>query len=234
MRRRRILISLAAPLTLVALSGCIDVAGDVTVNPDATASGSISMSMERESAALFGIDNAQTLTEAFTSGEVMEEGLIPEENCIASDTEDTIAITCSFENTVFDKPGELWQISQTDQGIEMRIMNLAVNDIGMLPADIPVGELAITARFPGPITSIEGDFVTQVDDTTAVVNASLSDFVNVTITAESSSGAPWIAIVGGALLAALIVGLFLWIRARNARDTRNVITAELPAGEDAL
>lgn len=233
MRTRNAGLVIGSTAALFALTGCIDVSGDVTVNPDASASGTITMSMERESASLFGIESADTLTEVLTGGEIVEEGLIPSENCTASETADFYSISCTFENTVFDEPGELWQISQTDQGIEMRILNLAVNDIGMLPADIPVGELEVTARFPGPITSIEGDFVTQVDDTTAVVSASLSDFVNVTITSEKSRGLPWIPVVGGVLLAALVVAAFVWwTRRRNATPSENVTYPELPAGED--
>ena len=232
MGTRQLGLSGAMIATLLMLTGCIDVSGDVTVNPDASASGTITMSMDRESASLFGIESADTLTEILTGGEVVEEGLIPSENCTPSETADAFSLTCTFDNTVFDQPGELWQITQTDQGIEMRILNLAVNDIGMLPADIPVGELEVTARFPGPITSIEGDFVTQIDDTTAVVSASLSDFVNVTITSESSRGLPWIPLVGGVLLAALLVVAFLWWNRRRNAPASEDVTRELPAGED--
>jgi len=225
-------LAVILPVALVTLTGCIDVAGNVTVNSDASATGTITMSMERESAALFGIDGAETLTEAFTSGEILEEGLIPQENCIAEETSDRIGIACTFENTVFDEPGELWQITRIDDSIEMRILNLAVNDIGMLPADIPVGQLLITATFPGPITSIEGDFVTQIDDTTAQVDAALSDFVNVTITAQASTNPPWIPILGGLLVAALAVGGFVfWNRRRNSRSDTDVSSPELPTGE---
>jgi hypothetical protein len=219
--RTRLIISvlILAPL---ALAGCVDLNADIRVNPDATASGSITMAVGNEAAGFLGIGSADDLAQAVQEEE-MPGAVSPlaGADCAPAEVPNAIAVTCTFTDAEFTEEGGLWQLQRIDDSIIMTVTQagdaLTAADAGaeMLGGDMNIGSLEITARFPGPITTIEGENATKVDEFTVTVASSLTDSYTTTITAEAgSSGTPlWVFIVVGA--AALITALILFILLRT-------------------
>jgi len=208
---------IAIPVAML-LSGCLSVASTVVVNSDATASGEFSLEVARQPAALLGIASAETLNGALRdSGQA--DFASPSE-CVASEDEAFLRLTCPFVNESFTDPTDWLLIRREGQTITISVRQEGQEQDLM---DIPLGTLSVELQTPGPIRSVSGQYATQTGDNTARVVASLSVPVDVVITADATGSAlpSWLPLAAGigAVLALVAVVVLLLVLLRRRKGT---------------
>ncbi len=106
-RRTSRLIGLAGAcaLVVVSLSGCLKLDADLTVNADATASGTLAIEFQKEAAGFLGISDLASFEENFAGEELGAEGLDQFTDCTTSETDAAYVYTCTFENETFEGTG---------------------------------------------------------------------------------------------------------------------------------
>jgi len=225
--RRAAIISAAAPAALL-LSGCLSLATTVVVNSDATASGEFSLAVARSPAALLGIASADALIGALSdSGQA---DFTSATDCVASEDESFLRLTCPFENQTFTDPTDLLLIQREGDQMTVTIRSEGQSDEEI---DVAIGTLTVEVQTPGPIRSITGQYATQTGDDTARIAASLSDDVAVTITSDATGSVrlPWLPILLGfaalLALAVIVVLLVLVLRRRSATPAPNPTSPDL-------
>ncbi len=186
------------------LSACISVKADLTVNPDATASGTFALELEKEAAGFLGITSLDTFAEGIDSGDVSGgTGLEQFQTCTPSETDAAFVYSCSFENAAFTADDGPWTIAKDGDQITFRMQSAADEEAAgteELLGDASVGEIEVKVAFPGPISSITGSGAEQTSDTTATISGSLTDQLEVTIVSAAGGG--------GALSSLLVLLIF--------------------------
>lgn len=217
------------------LTGCIKVEADVTVASDATASGTFGFELQKEAAGFLGITDAGAFEEQLETGDLSEEeGLSSFDDCTASESDTGFVYTCAFTDTPFTDSTDLWTITKEDSTIVFRMVNegddSGAGDLGL--GEGSLGSVSVDVTFPGPITSISGAGATQTSDTTATVEASMTDALDISIRSEDgASGFPVatlivVLVAAGVILLIVVVAGVLIARRRHTHQT------ELPATED--
>ena len=189
----------ACALAVVSLSGCLKLDADLTVNGDATASGTLAVEFQKEAAGFLGISDLASFEENFSGEELGAEGLDNFTDCTTSETDAAYVYTCTFENEAFTEGDGPWTITKEGDLVVLRVVNEAQSgDDGALLGDANLGSITVSATFPGPITAVSGDAAEKTSDTTATISGSLTESIDASVTSESSSG-------GFALSALLVV-----------------------------
>ncbi len=190
-RRTSRLIGLAGAcaLAVVSLSGCLKLDADLTVNADATASGTLAVEFQKEAAGFLGISDLASFEENFSGEELGAEGLDNFTDCTTSETDAAYVYTCTFENEAFTEGDGPWTITKEGDLVVLRVVNEAQSgDDAALLGDANLGSISVTATFPGPITAVSGDAVEQTSDTSATISGSLTESIDSSVTAEASGG----------------------------------------------
>ena len=190
-RRTSRLIGLAGAcaLAVVSLSGCLKLDADLTVNADATASGTLAVEFQKEAAGFLGISDLASFEENFSGEELGAEGLDNFTDCTTSETDAAYVYTCTFENEAFTEGDGPWTITKEGDLVVLRVVNEAQSgDDAALLGDANLGSISVSATFPGPITAVSGDAVEKTSDTTATISGSLTESIDASVTAEASGG----------------------------------------------
>lgn len=214
MKRTALAVS-AVPIAMV-LSGCLSVTTTMAVNSDATASGEFSIAVAREPAALLGISSADALNGAL--GESGQADFAASSDCVASEDDTFLRLTCPFENQAFNDPTDWLQVQREGDSILIAVRNEGQQEDLI---DMPLGTLTFEVQTPGPIRSITGAYATQTADNAARVSASMSDKIDVLITSDATGSASlaWLPIAIGlailVMLIAIVVLLVLLLKRRR-------------------
>ena len=213
-------------ITVLTLTGCIKVDATVAIAPDATASGTFAFELQKEAASFLGINTLDDFSSQIDQGALTDgEELDAFQECVSSETETGFAYTCTFANTPFSDADGLWSISKEDATIVFTMVNdgggEANGEAAGLLGDAGMGSIDVDVEFPGPITSVEGDFVEQVSENEARVSASMTDSVNVTIRSEDGESSAPIAVIliiagTAGIVVLLIVAVVLLAMRRRA------------------
>lgn len=238
-RPTRRIVGLAAACVgaLLTLTACIDINADVTVNPDATGTGTFELVLQKQAAAMLGVTSADQL-----GSQIAAEGSggIPGmTDCTASETDAGYVYSCSFANETFTGSDGPWTITKSGETLVFAVRGNAAADATGDAADEPnllgdtsLGTMTVKVTFPGPISQITGTGVEKTSDTTATISTDLGQSVDVSITAAASSGglalAPIIVVVVALLVIALIVAVAVVMIRR-----RKPAAAALPAPGNA-
>lgn len=213
--KRTALAVAVVPIALV-LSGCLSVTTTMVVNSDATASGEFSIAVAREPAALLGISSADALNGAL--GESGQADFAASSDCVASEDDTFLRLTCPFENQAFNDPTDWLQVQREGDSISIAVRNEGQQEDLI---DMPLGTLTFEVQTPGPIRSITGAYATQTADNAARVSASMSDKIDVLITSDATGSASlaWLPIAIGlailVMLIAIVVLLVLLLKRRR-------------------
>lgn len=222
-------------LAAVTLAGCIKVEADVTVAPDATASGTFGFELQKDAAGFLGISDAETFSSQLESGELAEEdGLQSFQDCEASETETGYLYSCAFADETFTDPTGLWTIDKEDSTIVFRMANEGQGDEGMDLGlgDTSMGSISVDVTFPGAITSVSGDGVTQTSDTSASIQSSMTESFDVVIRSEDGASGLTPAMLAVVLVAAGVIALIIIVAVVLISRRRRPQQLELPAGDD--
>ena len=212
-------------VAVLTLTGCIKVDANVAIASDATASGTFGFELQKDAAAFLEITDLASFEkamqeDALTDGEELETF----QSCVSSESESGFVYTCSFANATFNKPDDLWQITKDGSNIvfTMTSEGQSAEDAEMqaMLGDVGMGDINVTVEFPGPITSVEGEFAEKTSDTTAKVSASMLDNLKVTITSQESGGGGFAGIlvvaIAAGVIVLLIVAVILLVMRRRA------------------
>jgi hypothetical protein len=200
----------ACALAVVSLSGCLKLDADLTVNADATASGTLAIEFQKEAAGFLGISDLASFEENFTGEELGGQGLENFTDCTTSETDAAYVYTCTFENTAFAEGDGPWTITKEGDLIVLRVVNEAQSgDDAALLGDANLGSISVSATFPGPITATSGDAVEKTSDTTATISGSLTESIDASVTSESSSSGFSVSSLLVVLLALAVLALIV-------------------------
>lgn len=214
LRSRRVAsITALAAGALILLTGCLDVKGNVTVNPDATASGDLSLALDKQAASFLEIGSLSDFEKAFSSGELTDgDELVKGSSCTSSETTDSYVYTCTFTDETFTEVGGLWTIETLPDGLlSFHLVNESsgMDDQGMLPEGASMGSLAVEVTFPGPIEEIVGSGVEKTSDTTATISGELTTPIDVTITSAAGSSSNFLFVLLALLVALAVLVLII-------------------------
>ena len=129
----------------------------------------------------------------------------------------------------------MWTIEKEDASIVFRMVSEGQasdeeSDLGL--GDMSMGSVSVDVTFPGVITSIEGDAVQQTSDTTATIESTMTQPLEVVIRSEDGAGGMSPAVIAVVLVTlgvfVLIVVVAIVLIARRRRPAQPA----LPAGDD--
>lgn len=202
----------AIAVSAFALAGCIDVAAVISVAPDATASGTYEVSLDREIADAAGIGSLDEFEHSIGEGSMA----LPDGSTLSfREADRAYVMTATFAGVPL-QDDDLSAEVLDDGRVRLTFRNLGGADQGS-GAGIADGSLSMTVTMPGRIDVVDG--FEQLDDDTVRWSGSLSDSVNAFVISDpdgagSSNGPPVLPVVLGALLvAAVAIGL---LRERRA------------------
>jgi hypothetical protein len=236
---RTSLLTAIAAGTLLTLTGCLSITSDLTINADATGSGTFTLGLQKQAASLMGMSDLKSFSSGITQQDMAksESNLLASGDCKASETSTEFVYTCTFKDAAFTKEDELWTIKKVGNEIVFSMKNAGSSgaDAGQM-ADLlggsSLGDITVNVTFPGPIQQVSGTGATKTSDTTATVKGAMTDQFDVSITSAASSRPPIGLIIGAAvallLLLAIIVVLVLFLVRRGKKSS-----TALPAGADA-
>lgn len=214
-RRTARLIGLAGAcaLAVLSLSGCLKLDADLTVNADATASGTLAIEFQKEAAGFLGISDLASFEENFSGEELGAEGLDQFTECTTSETDAAYVYTCTFENEVFEGTDGPWSITKEGDLLVLKVVNEGQtgnpDDSLDLLGDANLGSITVAATFPGPITAVSGTGVEKTSDNSATISGSLTESIDASVTAESSGGGFSISSLLVVLLAVAVLALIV-------------------------
>jgi hypothetical protein len=219
-----------AALAIVTLTGCIKVDGDLTINADATGTGTVGFELQKEAASFMGITDLDSFKTQINSGDLQSNGLSGFTSCTPSETDTGFLYSCSFTDEAFTDPSGIWTIAKTGNSITFHMVNAGQtgtqgSDATALLGDASLGSLNVKITFPGNITDITGTGAAKTSDTTATITGTMTTPLDVTITSESTGGGMKIAALLVVLAALAVVALIivvivvLLVRRRKAAPT---------------
>jgi len=234
-------IALVGVLSMLALTGCLSINADMTINSDAKGTGTFALSLQKQAAKLLGITDLTT----FTSGIKQDDtsgGMLKSATCKASETSDNYVYTCSFTDETFTKPDELWTVNKSGNTIVFAMKNnpssSATNGQNAdLVGGGSLGDVTVNVTFPGTIQSVTGTGATKTSDTTATVKGAMTDSFDVSIVSATSSRAPIgliIAIIAGALILIAIVIALIWFLLRRRSKAPEGPALDAGTGAEAV
>lgn len=220
------------------MAGCLDVEADITVNPDATATGDMTVAISSEFSGLLGLASGNDLVAQVEQGLLEGAEGAQDLNCSPVDRDGAVAMNCTFENQGFAEADDLWNIYAGDDGTVTFVTTsgeeVNEDDAGLLgDLDFDFGGYDISVEMPGTITSVEGTGVEQTSDTTFRVQAGLDENFDVIVTSEDGSGSfPTylliLAIIAVLAIAALVV--YFARRGTNNNDDAPPAIEPTPSG----
>jgi Leucyl aminopeptidase len=110
----------ALPAVLAAsalvLTACLDVDADITVNPDATATGNMTVAISSEFSGLLGLASGNDLVDQIEQGALEGAEGVDDLDCSPLDRDGAVAMNCTFEDLAFEEADDLWNIYAGDDG----------------------------------------------------------------------------------------------------------------------
>lgn len=224
---------------LLSLTGCLKVDATIDIDADAKASGTIGFEFAKQAASVLGISSLADFEAQMKEGTDAQD-LAAFGTCATSETEAGYAYTCTFTDKEFTTEGELWTITANDDQIVFHVVSegQSAEDNSLL-GDASVGDVTIDVTFPGPIQGIEGTGAEKTSETSARIQAAMTDSLDVTVTSARGNSAAWLPLVWVALaivavLVAVVVIVLLTRRRSASSDegTPDAAVDERYVGDD--
>ena len=203
---------------IFALTACMSVTYKLSVNSDATLSGTLQVQLAREVASTFGITSKDQLNESITSGE-LSEGVDPQvaKDCKVVEDSTNFTINCLVDHVQASDVDESWSLTKEGTDLTFHIVSAGQEESAdsIMPG-MEIGQFTFSATFPGPISSVTGEGATKTDANTVEVKGSLSKTIDVTVVGSSegssSNSNPIVFLVLGLAVILLIVFSLLVLR----------------------
>ena len=239
---KRLAVPALLATSALLLSGCLDVDADLTVNQDATATGDMTIAISSEISGLLGLGSGVDLVDQVKQGMLDGAEGVQDLDCSPTDRDDAVAMTCTFENQVFDQADDIWNIYASDDNTVTFYSSSgeeATEEDNALFGDLDFdfGGYTIDVQMPGPIVSVDGTNVEQTSDNSFRIDAGLNDtFEAVVVSEDGSSSFPTFLVILAiiAILAVIaILAYALGRRRKTANDATNTIATADTNNDDA-
>lgn len=221
---KRIAIPALLATSALVLTGCLDVDADLSVNADATATGEMTIAISNEVSGFLGLASGVDLVDQIEQGMLEGAEGVEDLDCQPAEREGAVAMTCTFENQVFDQVDDIWNIYKGDDGTVTFVSTsgdaASEEDAGLLgDLNFDFGGYDISVEMPGTITSLEGTNVEQTSDTSFQIQAGLDDTFDVVVTSEDgSSSFPTMLLILGIIVLLAIAGIVAFVFARKGKN----------------
>lgn len=222
---------------MLVLTACMSVTYKLTVNSDATLSGTLQAQISRQAASFLGIGSADQLNQAITSGD-LKDGINADvaKKCQVGEDSANFTISCVIDHVPAAEVNEDWSLTKEGTNLTLHVVSAGQDSSGdnSLMPSMDLGKFSFTAEFPGPISSVTGTGAAKTDANTVKVDGSLNDSIDFTVvgTSEGSGSATsiWIfVILGVAVLAVLAIIYFVLRKPKKAEVGEAIVVEE--AGE---
>jgi hypothetical protein len=209
---------------ILALTGCMSVTYKLSVNSDATLSGTLQVQLAREIASTFGITSKDLLSDSITSGELSENlDAQVAKNCKVAEDSTNYTVNCSVDHVQASDIDESWSLTKVGTNLTFHIVSAGQGEdasTSSLMPDMELGQFTFSATFPGAISSVTGEGATKTDANTVEVKGSLSKNIDVTVVASSegsSSNSNLIIflVIGIAVVILLVISLLILRRPKK-------------------
>lgn len=237
---KRIAIPVLLAGSALALTGCLDVDADLTVNQDATATGEMTIAISSEVSGFLGLASGVDLVDQLQQGALEGAEGVEDLNCQPAEREGAVAMTCTFENQIFDQADDIWNIYAGDDGTVTFVSTsgeaIEEEDAGLFgDLDFDFGGYNITVEMPGPITSVEGTNVKQTSDTSFEIQAGLNDTFDVVVTSEDgSSSFPTFLLIIAIIVVLAVIAIIAFLLTRKRKNNDDATTATVTSATIAV
>ena len=223
-RRARVIgVSAIGALAVLALSGCLSMTANLTIDSAAKTTGTFAIGLEKQAASMLGMQDLDTFKSGITSPDVSEGtgDLLSTGDCVASETDTEFVYTCTLTDQDLSAAGNPWTVTKADNTITFRMVNQAASsDAGTdLLQGGSLGDLTVNVTFPGEITSVSGAQVTKESDTSVSIVAAVTDAVDVTVTSKANgSGGGYSTLLLVILVAAAVIAVVAFLVIHRRRE----------------
>lgn len=221
MRIKQVLVTGGLAASVLLLSGCVSMEGDLTLDDQARADGELSIAINKQASSMGGIASLDAFEKAMTEDS-------PEDSVIGgeitySETDTDYVATAAFEDVDINSDGDSWKaVIGADGNLEFSYANEGM-DVGSLGGEASdFGRFDLTVNFPGEVIDFSGEGSTKVDEDTIRWQFPVSRANTIAATSTVEVGmtlAP--VIIGGAALGLLAAGgggAWVWRRRKAGQD----------------
>ena len=218
MIRSKVWLAVVVSTCIFVLSGCLNVSADISLNAKAEASGSFTIDVPKQVAAMMGITSAESLESTLLESEDLN---LPRGNSVdVKETDTSYVMTVKMINAPLTKD-EMKAEVLPDGRIKFAFGNKGSIDTSGMDLGITMGSISVKVVFPGDLVEVSPEF-TKVNGKTITLNVALDENVDAYAISEagndSKSGDKIVIIIVGAIIVASVLAGQVRKRAKNSGD----------------
>ncbi len=239
-RFRRTAVAAGVVTALLLLSGCVSIEGRLSLDGQARASGTVTLLLSKQFAAIVGITSLDALSTALEEAPEDEapDILGGSSDYSVRETDTDYAIDVSLQDaTLDDEESMVATVNEAGDQVTFAYTNSA-DDAGTEGLDLSagLGRVTLEVDFPGPVVEASGAGVERVDDDTVRWDFPLTESTVATATSEISASAAasgsgiLVGVAAASVLAVVVIGLFV----RRSRSQRPAVPGGQGPGAGAV
>ena len=209
MIRSKAWLAVVIPTCILVLSGCLNVSADISLNAKAEATGSYTVDIPKQVAAMMGITSAESLEGTLLESKDLN---LPRGNSVdVKETDTSYVMTVKLMNAPLTED-EMKAEVLPDGRIKFTFGNEGSTDTGGMDLGVTMGSISVKVVFPGDLVEVSPEF-TKVNSKTITLKVALDKNVKVYAISEPGTDgssnvkiaiAIFLAIVAASVLAELV------------------------------
>jgi len=176
MIRSKVWLAVVVPTCIFILSGCLNISADISLNAKAEATGSFTIDVPKQVAAMMGITSADSLESTLLESENFK---FPRGNSVeVNETDASYVMTVKMINALLTED-EMKADVLPDGRIKFTFGNKGSTDTGGMDLGIKMGSISVKVVFPGDLVEVSPEF-TKVNGKTITLKVALDENVDTT------------------------------------------------------
>ncbi len=240
---RRVTAALTTIAALLLLSGCLSMEGKLSLDSEARASGTLTVLLSKQFAAILGITSVDALSSAIEDApeeESLPGGLLDGSGEVSvRETETDFAIDVTLTDAVLEEEDSIVaRVNEAGDRVTFTYTNTSEDaDTDGLDLTSGLGRVTLEVDFPGPVVEASGEGMEQLDADTVRWDFPLTTSTVATATSEiapeSSSTGVGVGVLAGvaAVAVAALVGIGLVVRRRSGQPAAAAEAAVMDADQ---
>ena len=218
MIRSKVWLAVVVPTCIFVLTGCLNIGADISLNAKAEATGSFTIDVPKQVAAMMGITSAESLESTLLESENFK---FPRGNSVeVNETDASYVMTVKMINAPLTRD-EMKAEVLPDGRIKFTFGNKGSTETGGMDLGIKMGSISVKVVFPGDLVEVSPEF-TKVNGKTITLKVALDENVDAYAISEpgnnSKSGDKIVIIIVGAIIVASVLAGQVRKRAKNSGD----------------